>query len=487
MSQMGSYIIKGGGPGVVDTLTGNTGGPVGPDGSDNINIIGTSPISVAGNPGTNTLTIALATPLTVPFGGTGDTSFTVYAPVCGGTSTTAHLQSASTGISNSGYVLTSTGAASLPTWQAAAASGIVTINGDSGSVTGATVTFTGGTSGAVFTGAGATMTESFHFLALPTTTSTNGQIYINSAPYFHAYGAGGTGDRNIFVGFEPGNYTLTGTGNSGFGAAIFGILTTGINNNAIGNAAMGGCTTGSYNQAVGAGALQTLSSGNYNVALGDGALGSLATGSNNTVVGASSGDLYTGAESNNVLISHQGLLGESAVIRIGSPGTQTTCYIAGIDGVNVGSTANVVTEVSNQLGTATITAGTGITVAATANTITISASGSGFSWNNVTGGSATLAAENGYIANAAGLTTFTMPTNNSIGDTIKIVGNGSGGWKIVYGVLQNIIVGSSTSTTTTGNIASTNAHDCVELVCTTASITAPIFTVVSSMGNISVT
>lgn len=46
------------------------------------------------------------------------TSATVYAPVCGGTSSATPLQSADTGISNSGYVLTSTGAASLPSWQA---------------------------------------------------------------------------------------------------------------------------------------------------------------------------------------------------------------------------------------------------------------------------------------------------------------------------------------------------------------------------------
>ena len=40
-----------------ETLTGNTGGAVGPDGSNNINFVGMSPFTVAGNPGTNTLTI----------------------------------------------------------------------------------------------------------------------------------------------------------------------------------------------------------------------------------------------------------------------------------------------------------------------------------------------------------------------------------------------------------------------------------------------
>jgi hypothetical protein len=43
--------------------------------------------------------------------------------------------------------------------------------------------------------------------------------------------------------------------------------------------------------------------------------------------------------------------------------------------VNVGSTATVVTEASDQLGTAVITAGTGISVSTGANTITIAATG----------------------------------------------------------------------------------------------------------------
>lgn len=52
-------------------------------------------------------------------GGTGITSATAYAPICGGTTATGAWQSADSGISNSGYVLTSTGSSSLPTWQAA--------------------------------------------------------------------------------------------------------------------------------------------------------------------------------------------------------------------------------------------------------------------------------------------------------------------------------------------------------------------------------
>ena len=41
----------------LETLTGNTGGPVPPDAAGNINVVGTPPFEVSGNPGTNTLTI----------------------------------------------------------------------------------------------------------------------------------------------------------------------------------------------------------------------------------------------------------------------------------------------------------------------------------------------------------------------------------------------------------------------------------------------
>lgn len=42
----------------IETLTGNTGGAVGPDAAFNIDIVGTGDLTVTGNPGTNTLTIS---------------------------------------------------------------------------------------------------------------------------------------------------------------------------------------------------------------------------------------------------------------------------------------------------------------------------------------------------------------------------------------------------------------------------------------------
>lgn len=151
----GTISIAANGAVLAETLTGNTGTAVGPT-SGNINTLGTGSITIAGNPGTSTLTTQLTgltnhnvlvgagtatitnvapsatsgVPLisqgagsdpafgtaVVAGGGTGDTSFTAYAVICGGTTSTGALQNVS-GLGNSGQVLTSAGAGALPTWQ----------------------------------------------------------------------------------------------------------------------------------------------------------------------------------------------------------------------------------------------------------------------------------------------------------------------------------------------------------------------------------
>ncbi len=65
-----------------------------------------------------------ATPLTVPYGGCGQTSWTAYAVITGGTTSTGTCQQVS-GVGTSGQVLTSNGASALPTWQSSG-SGTVT-------------------------------------------------------------------------------------------------------------------------------------------------------------------------------------------------------------------------------------------------------------------------------------------------------------------------------------------------------------------------
>lgn len=134
---------------------------------------------------------------------------------------------------------------------------------------------------------------------------------------------------------------------------------------------------------------------------------------------------------------------------------------------------------------ATLTAGTNITINNSAGAITISGTGdAGFTWTDVTGATQQMAVGNGYVADRSSLVTFTLPLVSAIGDRVSVVGKGSGGWSIVYGASQLIHVGSSASTVTTGNIASTNQWDSIQLICVTANTTWSVLG--APQGNITI-
>ena len=96
-------------------------------------------------------------------------------------------------------------------------------------------------------------------------------------------------------------------------------------------------------------------------------------------------------------------------------------------------------------------------------------SGGGITWNEVTGTTQTAAADNGYIANNAGLVTVTLPATCAVGKVIHVAGKGSGGWTIAQNAEQTIVYGNVSSTTGTGgSVSSTHARDCIGLLCTVA-------------------
>lgn len=118
---------------------------------------------------------------------------------------------------------------------------------------------------------------------------------------------------------------------------------------------------------------------------------------------------------------------------------------------------------------ATITAGTGISVTNGAGSITIASATGGVTWTEVTGTSASLAVNNGYIANNAGLVTLTLPTTAVLGDTIRIIGKGAGLWKLAQNASQFVnIVNTTTTTGATGSLTATEQFDCLTVTCTTA-------------------
>lgn len=249
---------------------------------------------------------------------------------------------------NSYWIMTSNPTPTTGNW-VNISSAIATIDGDVGYVSGSTVTFTGGSSGAVFVGDDAsTMTESFNYLSLPTTTSTNGQILIGAVPVLQTYGsgntfAGGAGNfslatasciRNTAVGKFSSIALTTGEENSALGYGTLANLNTGNFNTVMGSSSGLNIQSGSGNSAYGTSSLSTCEPGSNNTSIGYASLQSLTTGSTNTALGLSAGASYSGSESSNLAIANTGSTGESNVIRIGTQGTgagqQNNCYVAGI-------------------------------------------------------------------------------------------------------------------------------------------------------------
>ena len=139
------------------------------------------------------------------------------------------------------------------------------------------------------------------------------------------------GNDNVALGYEA----LHGT-------------TTGLNNTATGNQALTANTVGFNNTADGWHALQ-VSTGNQNTGTGCDALVNNTIGSNNTAVGYRAGANLTSG-SNNIHIGNAGVVGESNTIRIGTVGTQSATFLAGVRGVAIGQAQVVGVNVNGQLG-----------------------------------------------------------------------------------------------------------------------------------------
>lgn len=374
--------------------------------------------------------------------------------------------------------------AGSPSWATITAGTGITVTNGANSITiaanGSTVleTITGNTGGAI--------------------SPTAGNINIVTANATAKFaGAGSTetldfGLTNLILGSSASGITSA-TTSVGLGQDALSALVDGDGMTAIGYRALRANTGGNSNTAVGTIALLALNSSDpngYNTAVGAAAGYQLTTtASYNSLFGPTAGGNYTGTESSNICINHMGVLGDNNTLRIGATTgagnmSLTKAYICGIDGVNVGSVAKVLTMASDQIGTATITAGTGISISPSANAITVSATGMGaFSWVVTAGGTAGV--NTGYFtSNGASLVTITLPAVAAVGDTIRISGLATGGWKLAQQAGQSVNIGSSTTTIGVGgSLASTAQFDAIEIVCCVANTT---FNIVSSMGNITV-
>jgi hypothetical protein len=156
----------------------------------------------------------------------------------------------------------------------------------------------------------------------------------NTANGFAALNSNTTGERNTATGRAALTFNTTGNNNTAEGHDALFFNDSGIRNTGSGSFSLFFNTTGNDNAAVGYFSLYNNTTGNSNTAEGFAALMNNTTGVGNMALGNFAGaNLTTG--NNNIDIGNQGVAGEAGTIRIGTQGTQTATYIAGISGAAV--------------------------------------------------------------------------------------------------------------------------------------------------------
>lgn len=118
----------------------------------------------------------------------------------------------------------------------------------------------------------------------------------------------------------------------------------------------------------------------------------------------------------------------------------------------------------------TITAGQNINIINGNGSISISSPGT---FNPISVTTALYQMVNGevYIPNfLVPPSSFVLPTTSAVGDTVTILGGGTGGWIITYGTGQYMMVNSSKSTVSIGNMSSNGFRGSAQFVCVVANI-----------------
>src|SRR5262249_8619289 len=143
---------------------------------------------------------------------------------------------------------------------------------------------------------------------------------------------------------------------------------TGQSNTAVGSFALASNSAGMFNTAVGDGALSFNNIGTDNTAVGMSALGFNHQGVDNTAIGSNTRPKSHGDDnspdgslggssitsgSDNIDIGNQGASIDSGRIRIGTGGTHTSFFVAGVRGVttNLDNAVPVLIASNGQLGT----------------------------------------------------------------------------------------------------------------------------------------
>ena len=181
--------------------------------------------------------------------------------------------------------------------------------------------------------------------------SSNTIGFSNTATGIEALFSNLAGTSNTAIGFDALYSNIDGDLNTASGYNALHSNTTGDRNTASGSDALSRNTTGRDNTAIGQTALTLNTTGIQNTASGNSALQQNTTGNNNIAIGYIAGsNLRTG--NYNIDVGNNGVSGESNTIRIGTAGTQTATFIAGIRGTPITGGIPVGVTSSGQLGVA---------------------------------------------------------------------------------------------------------------------------------------
>lgn len=310
VQNIATWVLLTGPNGPILSLTGNTGGAVFPL-AGNINVVGDgTTISIAGNPGTHTLTASF-------IGSTGLTTFHTD----NGDATVAANAITFNGVSQAGSTVLFSGSGATVRLNTTDASANTFIGLNAGHLP---------TTGTSNTGVG-------HDVMHAITSGIQ-----NTALGASALALGGTDSNNTAIGYQTlavlsdADSNLTAVGSQALssvtvafpdgacvavGSKSMKLLNTGGGCTAIGFQTLESSTADSHNTAMGWNSMALLNGGSGNTGVGAATLsGGAFTGSNNTAIGYNAGAGYSGTDSFNIAIGalNGGRLGEIGTIRIGS-------------------------------------------------------------------------------------------------------------------------------------------------------------------------
>jgi len=233
-------------------------------------------------------------------------------------------------------------------------------------------------------------------LILAPSTAATGNIRKGSNRFLHNYGT-----FNTFLGINSGNYSLSGSDNTGIGRFALTALTSGSGNTGLGSSALQGTTIGYNNTAAGFDAMVSNTAGHGNTAIGAGVLSGNTTGNDNTALGASAMQSNISGNSNTAI----GL----GALRMNTTGFENTA-------IGVSALANTTSGANTAVGTYALAANTSGTFnTAIGHSALLRSTGLGniglgdngganltFGWNNIAIGNAGVAGEGETIRIGSG-------------------------------------------------------------------------------------